>query len=238
MYRGKDIGNREKLIQTCLRILKDGSQRERYSVLPHIRVLHSPAFVAPLLELLRSFEKDQQQLAALALGCLGDPKTVQPLFSAFMTSVESGAATHSLQTAIIVALGEIGDDGALEPLLKIYELSLPGGDFLLRRKKLVLTALGNLAQQGSRRAEGKLREFLRQEVAGLQAQALSELCVAYWHRPQDLPPEVCREMVSMVGSPDEEVHEIALSSLSTLADLGCSAARDYLNRYPAPRRIN
>ena len=232
MYRGQDIGNREKLIRTCLRILQNGTQRQRYGVLPHIRVLHSPAFVAPLLELLQSTEKDQQQLAALALGSLGDPQTVQPLFEAFMNSVNSGAANRSLQTAIIVSLGEIGEGNAVEPLLKIYELSASSGNFVLRRKKLVLIALGNLAQQGCRQAEGKLRQFLREETAGLQAQALSELCVAYWHRPHELSEELCREMLSKIESPAEEVREIALSSLSTLADLGCQGAEGYFSRYP------
>ncbi len=218
--------------------MQNGSQRGRYGVLPHIRVLHLPAFVAPLLELLQSSEKDQQQLAALALGSLGDPETVQPLFEAFMKSVNSGGdPDRSLQTAIIVSLGEIGEGSAVEPLLKIYEWTASSGNFVLRRKKPVLTAVGNLAQQGCRLAEGKLRQFLREEKAGLQAQALSELCISYWHRPQELSEDLRLEMLSKIESPSEEVREIALSSLSTLADLGCWGVEHYFNRYPDQKRI-
>jgi hypothetical protein len=54
MYRGKDIGGREKLIQTCLSILIEGQAKKLYEVLPHISVVRSPLFLEPLLKLLQN----------------------------------------------------------------------------------------------------------------------------------------------------------------------------------------
>jgi len=39
MYRGKDIGGRDKLIQTCLSILLEGKAKKLYEVLPHISIV-------------------------------------------------------------------------------------------------------------------------------------------------------------------------------------------------------
>ncbi|MBI4445170.1 MAG: hypothetical protein HY645_04610 [Acidobacteria bacterium] len=226
MYRGKDIQNREKLIETCLRILQSGNQRELHKVLPHISIIRSPLFVTPLLQLLKTGDRNQKELAALALGSLEDVACIGPLYEVFMENASSvgGGSNYSLQAAIIAALGEIGNDAAIEPLLQIYHLHPKEDRFGLRRKKLVISALGALAQQGSKKAEEALSVFMEEKNASLRAHALGELSVAYWHRPNKIPQGVLDRIAALAEERSREVREAALSALSNLADLGCSRA--------------
>ena len=114
MYRGTDIGGRERLTQTCLEILKEGHEKKLYEALPHISIVRSPLFFEPLLKLLQSGNREQREFSAVALGSLGDPRAIEPLYKVFMRPATfKGKGTGSLQASIIHALGEMGMDRPL-----------------------------------------------------------------------------------------------------------------------------
>ena len=226
MYRGKDIGGREKLIQTCLSILLEGKAKKLYEVLPHISVVRSPLFLEPLLKLLQSGNRNQKEFAAIALGSLGDARAIEPLYKVFVKpSTFRGKGSQSLQASIIHALGEIGDEQAIEPLQAIYKGE---GVAALRRKGWILSALGNLAQQGHVVAVKELTRVMKEKDPALRAQAVRELAVAYWHRPNEVPETVFHTMTVLAGDDSDEVRGAALSALSDLGQLGCQAAEQYI----------
>lgn len=229
MYRATDIGGRERLTQTCLKILKEGQEKQLYEVLPHISIVRSPLFFEPLLKLLQSGNREQREFSAVALGSLGDPRAIEPLYQVFMRPATfKGKGTGSLQASLIHALGEMGDGQAVELLLNIYKLASRGSPLISHRKSWVLSAIGNLAQQGAVIAVKELTRLMREKDTELRAQAVMELAVAYWHRPSELPETVLHEMISLTEDDSEEVRQAALSSLSDLAQLGCQAAEQYM----------
>jgi HEAT repeat protein len=226
MYRGKDIGGREKLIQTCLSILIEGQAKKLYEVLPHISVVRSPLFLEPLLKLLQSGNRNQNEFAAVALGSLGDARAIEPLYEVLVKpSTFRGKGSQSLQASIIHALGDIGDERAIEPLQAIYKGE---GAAALRRKGWILSALGNLAQQGHVVAVKELTRVMKEKDTTLRAQAVRELAVAYWHRPNEVPETVFHAMTVLAGDDSDEVRGAALSALSDLGQLGCQAAKQYI----------
>jgi HEAT repeat protein len=231
MYRGQDIGDRDQLIQTCLQIIEKGGEKELYGVLPHISVVRSPSFVEPLLQLLKSGDSSRKEFAAFALGSIGDPRSIESFYQAFIDSTHSReAGGQSLQRAIIAALGEMGDEQAVGPLLKIYSLSIPRDHVGLQRKRLVLSALGNLAQQGSAEAENELIRFMDHRLPLRRVQAATELTAAYWHRPDEVSQSILDKMISLAEEDLDEVRDTVRSLLSNLADLGCRGAEEFLKQ--------
>jgi len=229
MFLGEHIASKEKLIQACLEILQEGKRNELYSVLPYIGVVRSPSFLPPLLELLQSGRREQQEFAAVALGSLGDSKAIGPLHEVFVEpSIFRKTDTQSLQAAIIMALGQIGDEGAIGPLLKIYDLDSRSATLRVTRRMWVLSAIGNIAQQGSMLGVKELTRLMRNKDTELRAHAVNELAVAFWHRPNDLPDTVLQQMLSLTRDGAQTVRNAAFWSLSDLADLGCSGARQHL----------
>ena len=230
MYRGQDIGDRDQLVATCINILRSGSDAERYKILPHVSVTRSKRFLDPLLDLLGSRNPSDQEFAALALGALGDPEAIDPLFAVLQdTHIFNKGRNASLEAAVILTLGEIGDEKAVDLLLRVYELRYLGEKSAHDRKVNVLSALGLLAQQGSESAVGELLTLAAQEVSDRQAQAVTELSVAYWHRAQQVPDRVLKVMYMMTQGGADEVRRAALTALSTLANLGCRRAEGYFS---------
>ena len=227
LYRGKDIGSREQLIQTCLRIVETGTEEERNLILPHISVIRSKRYLPPLLKLLQSSDSVEKEFAALALASLGDPQAIEPLASLFDDpETFHDPSSELLETAIIFALGEIGDERAVEPLLRIYQIRLRPNESRLERQCCVLSSLGSLAQQGSELAQGELGGFTRQGDVAIRVLAVTEIAAAYWHRATEVPSTVLDQLVSLAQSQPKEVQRAALSSLSTLANLGCREAEE------------
>ena len=130
-------------------------------------------------------------------------------------------------------MGEIGDGDSVEVLREIYQLPGPE-DMRQQRRQLVLLSLGLLAQQGSKRAEVVLTGLLEDKDDMVRAEALSELAVAYWHRPNKIPAPLLLRMFRLADEPRREIREAALAALSTLADLGCEQAADFFKGESAP----
>ncbi len=230
LYRGKDIGSREQLIQTCLRVVETGTGEERNRILPHMSVIRSRRYLAPLLKLLQSAEVAEKKFAALALAGLGDPRAIEPLANLFDNSETFwDANSGSLETAIIFALGEIGDEKAVEPLLRVFQIRLRPKESHLERRCCVLSSLGSLAQQGSEQAQDALIGFTKEGDVAIRVLAVTEIAAAYWHRATEVPSAVLDQMVSLAQAQPDEVRRAALSSLSTLANLGCGEAEDFFS---------
>jgi hypothetical protein len=109
--------------------------------------------------------------------------------------------------------------------MEIFNLRIPDDEFKGERQKLVISALGELAQQEIQEAEQELAELAHTGNTSLRGQALSELCVAYWHRPADVPSEILERVGALGLHASAEVRTAAIASLSSLAQLGCEAAR-------------
>lgn len=230
MYRGQDIGDRDQLVATCIEILKSGSEADRYKILPHVSVTRCKRFLDPLLDLLASQNPSDKEFAALALGALGDSEAIGPLFAVLQDAHDfSKGRNASLEAAVILTLGEIGDEEAVDLLLQVYGLRYLGEQSAHNRKVNVLSALGLLAQQGSDRAVGELLTLAAQEVSDRQAQAVTELSVAYWHRAHQVPDRVLKVMYKMTQAGADEVRRAAVTALSTLANLGCRRADGYFS---------
>jgi HEAT repeat protein len=223
--------DRDGPVVRFLKIIQTGSRRKLFAILPHITVTRSPLFLAPLLKLLRCRDRYRQEFAALALGAQGYPSCVEPLWRLFQDeSLLRGPGSQRLQAAVIFALGDTGLEEAVSPLISIYTLVGGQGDrFAKRRKRLVLSALGALAQQSCPAAERELIHLCRDNPDELGALAISELTVAYWHRPKKIPDTVLQEIVNCARQGSPERKKAALSGLSNLADLGCPGAERFFD---------
>ena len=165
----------------------------------------------------------------MALGSMGDGRAIKPLLKVFMQpSSLRGSGDQSLQASIIHALGEMGNQGAIEPLLEIYNLDSGLNQGASHRSSWVLSAMGNLAQQGNMLAVKELTRLMRDEDSLLRAQAVVEMAVAFWHRPNEVPETVLQEIISLTKNSSEEVQTAALDSLFDLAKLGCQGAKQYM----------
>jgi hypothetical protein len=228
--RGR-MENPEEPVVRFLKILQSGSRRQLFALLPTLAVVRSAFFLRPLLKLLRCNDRYRQEFAALALGAQGDPGCINPLFQLFEDeALFQGPGSHRLQAAVLFALGDTGLEQAVSPLISIYGLAGRRDRFAKRRKRLVLSALGALAQQSCTPAERELIHLCRDSPDELGAFAISELAVAYWHRPTAVPDTVLHEIISTARQGSGEKRKAALSALSNLADLGCPAAERFFRR--------
>ncbi len=230
LYRGKDIGGRDKMADVCLEFIARGDPEEIYEILPHIRVLRSPRFFTPLVELLQSGDPAQKSAAAAGLGSLGDPAAV-PVLQRFGLRGGSGRSgeVDPVRAAAISALGEIPCPASVEALRQICR-RLEGGSGHLPCTKLVVEALGELAQQGLAEAEAELERFLDDSRPELRALAVTELSFAYWHRPNAIPSVLLKRIQRLETDESDEVRTAAGAALHSLARLGCQEATALLRR--------
>jgi HEAT repeat protein len=224
LYRGKDIKSKEQLRETCLKIIQRGSHADLYDILPHLRILRSPSFLAPLLDLLKEGNTDQQAAAAMALGSLGDERALEPLREAFL---KSDSASSVVQSAIIEALGELGSERAVEIIVEVYKVD-SSVDEVRPPAHLAIAALGQLAQQGVAAAEAELLKLMSDTSESVRIQAVTELSVAFWHRPNELPKRLLERIVELTTGDVSEVRMAAKAALSNLAQLGSVEAEKLL----------
>jgi len=140
-----------------------------------------------------------------------------------------------LQIAIIEAIGSIGDDAAVDfflPALKTCFATKAscegkGARNAEKMSKWIIESLGAIAQQGGSRSLQALLELVGHMDPEIQAQALSELSVAYWHRPNEIQDFTLERIYQLTTHQNPIVAESALAALQNLADVGCVRAESY-----------
>ena len=230
MYRGKDIGTKEELIETCQRLLLRGNSESLFSILPHISLLRCRSFLKPLSQLLASRFHNKQIFAAMALGAVARPEGLIPLIDRFdEPSTLTGRGSRSLQTAITVAIGETGSEQGVPALQKIFAHQEDGDGFTRRRRRVVVSAMGKLLQQDVPAAREPLQEMLKNKDPGVRAQAALELGTGYWHTPDKVPEEVLEALINSSQDTSLEVRMAAFSAFYGLAEVGCRRALELLD---------
>jgi HEAT repeat protein len=212
------------MIQECLLIMESGDLEDLFEIIPRIGVLRDTRFHAPLNSLLSDADTKRREFAAYAMGAMGNLEFVAPLQTAFLESRRmKGFGAEELQIAIIEAIGAIGDDAAVDfflPILTGPENTRETG----KMRKWILESLGAIAQQGGARSLEALLKLTEQNDAELRAQALSELSVAYWHRPNEIEEATLERIYELTQDRSAVVAESALDALQSLADVGCRKA--------------
>ncbi len=204
--------------------MQSGDIEDLFEIIPRVGVLRDLRFHRPLLELLNHRDPKRREFAAYSMGAMREPEFLEPLKKAFKPAQNlKGAAGESLQVAIIEAIGVIGDDAAVEFFLPM--LKDPSKD--RRAAKLpqwIVESLGRIAQQGGERSLDALLELTWHPDPEIQAQALAELSVAYWHRPNEIADSTLERICELTHDSNRSIAESALEALQNLADVGCRRA--------------
>jgi hypothetical protein len=215
----------EELIQDCLLIMTSGDVENLFEIIPRIGVLRDARFHKPLIGLLSQSDTKRSEFAAYAMGAMGNREFLDPLRQAFLaTRKMKSTGAQDLLIAIIEAIGAIGDDAAVDFFLPILKGS--EGDTHIRMLKWIVESLGAIAQQGGQRSLEALAEMTRHRSPELRALAVSELAVAFWHRPNEIEACILSRIYEMTTDKNSLVAESALAALQSLADVGCQRADD------------
>jgi HEAT repeat protein len=214
----------EEMIQECLLIMQSGDIEDLFEIIPRLGVLRDSRFRNPLTTLLTDRDPKKREFAAYAMGAMGNKEFLEPLKKAFIESrAVKGFGVEEVQIAIIEAIGAIGDDAAADfflPVLKSREKSAE----IPRMRKWIVESLGAIAQQGGTRSLEALLELTNHEEGELQAQSISELSVAFWHRPNDIEDSILARIYELTRDRNPIVAESAIAALQSLADVGCRRA--------------
>jgi hypothetical protein len=100
---------------------------------------------------------------------------------------------------------------------------------LARMSKWIIESLGAIAQQGGIRSLDALVELVGNHDPEIQALAVSELSVAYWHRPNDISDSILQKIYDLTTDREAIVAESALAALQNLADVGCLRAESFFS---------
>jgi HEAT repeat protein len=227
------------MIRDCLLIMEEGDIEELFEMIPRIGVLRDSRFREPLLQLLSHNDLKKREFAAYSMGAMGDRSFLEPLKRAFIEAKQlKGFGAQELQIAIIEAIGSIGDDAAVDfflPTLKTCCAAKASEESGRRPKsagrmsKWIIESLGSIAQQGGTRSLEALLELASHPDPEIQAQALSEISVAYWHRPNEVEDATLEKIFQLTKHQDARVAESALAALQNLADVGCSRAEAFFS---------
>jgi len=197
--------------------------------------LRDPRFLEPLLKLLEHENIKRREFAAYSMGAIGDRSFLEPLKKAFNKAKQiKGYGARELQIAVIEAIGAIGDDAAVDfflPALKTCCATKASegkrAKNAERMSQWIIESLGAIAQQGGSRSLRALLELTTHDDPEIQAQALSELSVAYWHRPNEIEDRTLEKFYELTTHNEALVAESALAALQNLADVGCERAEKY-----------
>jgi len=231
LYRTKEIGNRDRLNEICLRLIERGDSDQLYEILPHLRIIRSPLFFDPLIRLFTEGNLDQKAVAALALGCLGDEKCISILCRVYeQEGTGENVRSQALRSAILEALGELPTRDSADALIRLAaespEKCEKSGD-----PETVISSLGYLAQQGIEEAEEQLIRLMSSTRSpAIASLSLTEVLVAYWHRPDAVPESLLEKVVDIASNNSGIVARSAMTALSSLVRLGNERARLYLER--------
>ena len=205
-------------------MIKFGNTADLFEIIPRIGVLRDLRFHEPLLALLDHKDPRRREFAAYSMGAMREPQFLEPLKTAFWAAKGTrGPAAESLQIAIIEAIGVIGDDAAVEfflPMLKDHEQERRKG----KLPRWIVESLGAIAQQGGERSMNALLELTWHADPEIQAQALEELSVAYWHRPNEIADATLARICELTQDQNPAVAGSAVEALQSLADVGCKRA--------------
>ncbi len=212
------------MIEDCLLIMGSGDIEDLFEIIPRIGVLRDARFHEPLLEMLSHKDTKRREFAAYAMGAMGNREFLEPLKKAFQGSQKlRGFDAQEFQVAVIEAIGAIGDDAAVDfflPILKDMEDSKAAR----KMRQWIVESLGTIAQQGGIRSLDALLELTEHRDPEVQSQAISELSVAYWHRPNQIEQSTVDLLCRLTKSRNAMVSESALAALQSLADVGCRRA--------------
>lgn len=227
------------MIRECLVIMDSGDVEDLFEIIPRIGVLRDTRFYDPLIALLSQDNMKRREFAAYSMGAIGDRSFLEPLKKAFLKSRQlKGFGARDLQIAIIEAIGAIGDDAAVDfflPTLKscCATKKATGGKATsksaVKMSRWIMESLGSIAQQGGKRSLKALLELTIHDDPEIQAQALSEVSVAYWHRPNDVEDTTLERIYELTKHHEALVAESALSALQNLADVGCRRAEAFFS---------
>jgi HEAT repeat protein len=226
----------EDMIHDCLVIMDSGDTEDLFEIIPRIGVLRDARFNEPLIVLLSHGDIKRREFAAFSMGAVGNRVFLEPLKKAFLEARQlKGFGSQELQIAIIEAIGAIGDDAAVDffvPVLKSCCATKAAGESkgasknAVRMSKWIIESLGSIAQQGGTRSLQALIELATHADPEIQAQALSELSVAYWHRPNEVEDSTLEKIYGLTTHHETIVAESALAALQNLADVGCRRAEE------------
>jgi HEAT repeat protein len=226
----------EEMIRECLVTIESGDPEDLFGIIPRIGVLRDQRFHKPLLTLLSHSDLKRRQFAAYAMGAIGDRCFLEPLKKAFVEAKKlRGFGAQELQIAVIEAIGVIGDDAAVDFFLPILKHccenrsareSRRSGSSMGKMTKWILESLGSIAQQGGDQSLKALIELTQHHDPEIQSQALSELSVAYWHRPNEIADSTLEKIYKLTRHSNSIVAESALAALQNLADVGCRRAEE------------
>jgi HEAT repeat protein len=227
----------EEMIHDCLQIMESGNVEDLFEIIPRIGVLRDPRFNEQLLVFLAQDDIKRREFAAYSMGAIGDRVFLEPLKKAFIEARQlKGFGANEFQIAIIEAIGAIGDDAAVDFFLpalktccaaKVTREGKGAGRSAGRMSKWIIESLGAIAQQGGARSLQALLELTTHDDPEIQAQALSELSVAYWHRPNEVEDRTLEKIYELSTHNEALVAESALAALQNLADVGCERAEKY-----------
>ncbi len=91
-----------------------------------------------------------------------------------------------------------------------------------------MDAIGQVAQQGGRKALAALMEIAQGKDSQSAADALQEMCVAFWHCPNTIPKKVFDLLVQRLCAKNKIVQKAAWEALEDLDRLGCRRAEKML----------
>jgi HEAT repeat protein len=227
----------EDMIRECLVVMESGDTEDLFEIIPRIGVLRDPRFNEPLLALLSQDDIKRREFAAYSMGAIGDRAFLDPLKKAFLHAGQlKGFGARDLQIAIIEAIGAIGDDAAVDFFLPILRNCCAtkaageakgAGKSAGRMSKWIIESLGAIAQQGGKRSLEALLELASHNDPEIQAMALSELSVAYWHRPNEIEDSTLQKIFELAKHRESIVAESAVAALQNLADVGCLRAEAF-----------
>ncbi len=227
------------MIQDCLEVIESGDVEELFEIIPRIGVLCDSRFKKPLIKLLSSGDTKKREFAAYSMGAMADRSFLVHLRKAFLeASTKRGFGSNELQIAIIEAIGAIGDDAAVDFFLptlktccarKAADARKGAGKIAARMGKWIIESLGTIAQQGGQQSLQALVELTAHPDPEIKAQALSEISVAYWHRPNEVDDSTLNKIYQLTTHPESIVSESALSALQNLADVGCGRAETFFS---------
>jgi HEAT repeat protein len=225
---GKVSRYSEELIQDCLLIIESGDIEDLFEIIPRIGVLRDRRFHEPLIRMLSQKDSKRCEFAAYAMGAMGNHEFLGPLKKAFLAAQKMrGFGAQDFLIAVIEAIGALGDDTAVDFFLPIVKDSDTGPQ--IRMMKWIVESLGAIAQQGGVRSLQALLEITAQRNPELRAQALSELSVAYWHRPNEIEDATLNRIFELTRDRNAVVAESALAALQSLADVGCRRAEKFFS---------